>query len=97
MAKNARVASRREPTESSSGRRKAAGARDLVDRGSADEDRANEPAGDRSSDRSVDQAGDPGDAQRAETGVAAREIGGRKGPDPVRYGDWEKNGRCIDF
>lgn len=27
----------------------------------------------------------------------AREYGGRKGPDPVRYGDWEKNGRCIDF
>jgi hypothetical protein len=26
-----------------------------------------------------------------------REIGGRKGPDPVRYGDWEKQGRCIDF
>ena len=25
------------------------------------------------------------------------EIGGRKGPDPTRYGDWEKNGRCIDF
>lgn len=25
------------------------------------------------------------------------EYGGRKGPDPVRYGDWEKNGRCIDF
>nr|WP_291220103.1 DUF1674 domain-containing protein [Dokdonella sp.] len=25
------------------------------------------------------------------------EIGGRGGPDPVRYGDWEKNGRCIDF
>ncbi len=29
---------------------------------------------------------------------AVREIGGRKdGPDPTRYGDWEKNGRCIDF
>jgi len=28
---------------------------------------------------------------------AAPEIGGREGPDPVRYGDWEKNGRCIDF
>jgi hypothetical protein len=28
---------------------------------------------------------------------AAVEIGGRKGPDPTRYGDWEKNGRCIDF
>lgn len=27
-----------------------------------------------------------------------REIGGRKdGLDPTRYGDWEKNGRCIDF
>lgn len=26
-----------------------------------------------------------------------REYGGRKGPEPVRYGDWEKNGRCIDF
>ena len=26
-----------------------------------------------------------------------REVGGRDGPDPVRYGDWEKNGRCIDF
>jgi hypothetical protein len=25
------------------------------------------------------------------------EIGGRPGPDPTRYGDWEKNGRCIDF
>ena len=29
--------------------------------------------------------------------ASPREIGGRKGPDPVRYGDWEKNGRCIDF
>jgi len=26
-----------------------------------------------------------------------KEIGGRQGPDPTRYGDWEKNGRCIDF
>ncbi|MBL8298977.1 MAG: DUF1674 domain-containing protein [Rhodanobacteraceae bacterium] len=26
-----------------------------------------------------------------------REIGGRQGPEPTRYGDWEKNGRCIDF
>ncbi len=28
----------------------------------------------------------------------AKEYGGRKdGLDPTRYGDWEKNGRCIDF
>jgi len=27
-----------------------------------------------------------------------KEIGGRKdGLDPTRYGDWEKNGRAIDF
>ncbi|MBT8101029.1 MAG: DUF1674 domain-containing protein [Gammaproteobacteria bacterium] len=26
-----------------------------------------------------------------------KEIGGRDGPDPTRYGDWEKAGRCIDF
>lgn len=26
-----------------------------------------------------------------------KEVGGRIGPDPTRYGDWEKNGRCIDF
>jgi len=26
-----------------------------------------------------------------------REIGGRGGLEPTRYGDWEKNGRCIDF
>ena len=25
------------------------------------------------------------------------ELGGRDGPEPVRYGEWEKNGRCIDF
>jgi len=26
-----------------------------------------------------------------------RELGGRPGPDPTRYGDWEREGRCIDF
>lgn len=25
------------------------------------------------------------------------EIGGRKGPEPTRYGDWELNGKCVDF
>ena len=28
---------------------------------------------------------------------APTELGGRGGLDPTRYGDWEKNGRCIDF
>jgi hypothetical protein len=26
-----------------------------------------------------------------------REIGGPAGPEPTRYGDWERNGRCTDF
>ena len=26
-----------------------------------------------------------------------KEKDGREGPDPTRYGDWERNGRCIDF
>lgn len=25
------------------------------------------------------------------------EIGGFRGPEPTRYGDWEHNGRCTDF
>ena len=25
------------------------------------------------------------------------EIGGREGPEPTRFGDWEMRGRCIDF
>ncbi|HEX8784436.1 MAG TPA: DUF1674 domain-containing protein [Steroidobacteraceae bacterium] len=29
--------------------------------------------------------------------VRPRELGGRAGPEPTRFGDWEKNGRCIDF
>lgn len=26
-----------------------------------------------------------------------KELGGRDGPDPARYGDWEKKGIAIDF
>jgi hypothetical protein len=29
--------------------------------------------------------------------VPLREIGGPSGPEPTRYGDWERKGRCIDF
>lgn len=42
-----------------------------------------------------DPDADAGKAGNFEKG--AREIGGRDGPDPTRFGDWEKNGRCIDF
>ena len=50
----------------------------------------------------------PPEAQRALAEAEARraaadpeppppELGGRKGPDPVRYGDWEKQGLAVDF
>jgi hypothetical protein len=26
-----------------------------------------------------------------------REVGGQEGPDPIRYGDWEKGGIASDF
>jgi hypothetical protein len=25
------------------------------------------------------------------------EVGGPQGPEPTRFGDWERKGRCIDF
>jgi hypothetical protein len=38
------------------------------------------------------------DARRQRPGPpAVTEIGGPKGPEPTRYGDWEKGGRCTDF
>ena len=36
-------------------------------------------------------------AEAAPSLAPVREIGGPPGPEPTRYGDWEKQGRCIDF
>ena len=33
----------------------------------------------------------------AETKPRPKELGGRDGPDPARYGDWEKKGIAVDF
>lgn len=62
------------------------------------------------SSSSFDQADLPPAAQRALAEAEARrkareaeasdrptEIGGPSGPEPVRYGDWEKKGIAIDF
>ena len=37
--------------------------------------------------------------QTAERGAEQkpREVGGPAGPEPTRYGDWERKGRCVDF
>lgn len=47
----------------------------------------------------------PGSAAEASPAAAAGaiattpvvEIDGPTGPEPTRYGDWERKGRCIDF
>jgi hypothetical protein len=39
-----------------------------------------------------DDSAKPGEQQQQPA-----EYGGPKGKEPTRYGDWEKNGRCIDF
>jgi hypothetical protein len=42
--------------------------------------------------------GPAGEASSVAVSAAApKEIGGRDGPEPTRFGDWEKAGRCIDF
>ncbi|MCK0141563.1 DUF1674 domain-containing protein [Aliiroseovarius sp. F20344] len=33
----------------------------------------------------------------AEAKTLPTELGGRDGPEPVRFGDWEKKGIAIDF
>ncbi|SEM61574.1 Protein of unknown function [Loktanella fryxellensis] len=59
-------------------------------------------------DRATQVADLPAAAQRALAEAEARrnaakrpdlppELGGRDGPEPVRYGDWENKGLAIDF
>ncbi|MEC9406250.1 MAG: DUF1674 domain-containing protein [Pseudomonadota bacterium] len=58
-------------------------------------------------DKTPDQDTDPAEGAvpgeitsgRTEHPDASRpeEFGGPKGPEPTRYGDWERKGRCIDF
>jgi len=48
-------------------------------------------------DRAVSQGIPSGEAVPRGQGIPIREIGGPSGPEPTRYGDWEKKGRCIDF
>lgn len=35
--------------------------------------------------------------QKAKALDLPTELGGRDGPEPVRYGDWEKKGLAVDF
>ncbi len=47
--------------------------------------------------KAVSKAKPPRPGEAASDSVPPREVGGRDGPEPTRFGDWEKNGRCVDF
>ncbi len=56
------------------------------------------PVNDSEQNSSLEERSDlQADEKKREGPNNQREIGGRDGPDPTRYGDWEVNGRCIDF
>jgi hypothetical protein len=38
-----------------------------------------------------------GDAAKPAPRPTGAEVGGPKGLEPTRYGDWERDGRCVDF
>jgi hypothetical protein len=37
------------------------------------------------------------EARRAAAAALPKEEGGPKGPEPTRYGDWERKGLAVDF
>ena len=60
------------------------------------------PTGEPTGKSTGKSTGEPtGEARTADTGKAPtgrpKEIGGPSGPEPTRYGDWERNGICVDF
>lgn len=69
-----------------------------VSRLSGDEEVAGDASDDRAEDHGQGRPDAPSeDGTPFDDSQRPREYGGRRGPDPVRYGDWEKGGRCIDF
>lgn len=45
--------------------------------------------------RALEEAACRKESEKAE--ALPKELGGRKGPEPTRYGDWEKKGVVSDF
>ncbi|KAK2446185.1 succinate dehydrogenase assembly factor 4, mitochondrial [Trifolium repens] len=48
-------------------------------------------------DENKQEEDDDDDDDASDVNKETGEIGGPKGPEPTRYGDWERNGRCSDF
>ena len=51
----------------------------------------------RGAELKAEKAGDAARQAALKDGEAPAEIGGPKGLEPTRYGDWEKNGLISDF
>ncbi|MDZ5699300.1 DUF1674 domain-containing protein [Chelativorans sp. M5D2P16] len=47
--------------------------------------------------RALEEAEERRKRRKMQEKEAPREIGGREGPDPARYGDWEVKGIASDF
>ncbi len=54
------------------------------------------PAPTPAAERALKEAEERRRRQRRDEG-GSPEVGGRQGPDPARYGDWEKDGIASDF
>jgi len=63
---------------------------------------ASRPMNEHNQDKQLPEKGglnelkNPANSRPEDNVAAGNEKAGTK-PDPTRYGDWEKNGRCIDF
>jgi hypothetical protein len=47
--------------------------------------------------KNLEKANKPAPAGTPDAPGKAKETGGPSGPEPTRYGDWERKGICVDF
>lgn len=69
----------------------------MTDSADAKNEEGDAPVDDKAAPSASDAKGDETGAPAETPAQPRKEIGGRGGPDPTRYGDWEINGRCVDF
>jgi hypothetical protein len=60
-------------------------------------ERANNDAGTVQPVEAARATGEAAAGKPGEDAAVEEEVGGPQGPEPTRFGDWERKGRCIDF
>ncbi len=63
----------------------------------SDDQTASESSLPAAAQRALAEAQERREKEEARLKAMPKELGGRDGPEPVRYGDWEKKGIAIDF